>query len=109
MLTCIPYWYNVEDMHVITKSALVEFWKKHASTRNSLEAWHRVIKNRNFKNFSELRLTFGSVDFVGGLTIFNVGGNNVRVIASIHYNRKKVYIRQVLTHVEYDSGDWKKK
>jgi mRNA-degrading endonuclease HigB of HigAB toxin-antitoxin module len=37
----------------------------------------------------------------------NIGGNRVRLIAAIHYNRKRVYIRAVLTHTEYDEGRWK--
>ncbi|WP_370566955.1 type II toxin-antitoxin system HigB family toxin [Dolichospermum sp. LEGE 00246] len=36
------------------------------------------------------------------MTVFNIGGNKVRLIAAIHYNRKKIYIRAVLTHPEYD-------
>jgi mRNA-degrading endonuclease HigB of HigAB toxin-antitoxin module len=39
----------------------------------------------------------------------NICGNNVRLIAAIHYNRRKVYIRAVLTHAEYDAGKWKGK
>jgi mRNA-degrading endonuclease HigB of HigAB toxin-antitoxin module len=44
---------------------------------------------------------------VGKLTIFNVAGNKVRLIAAIHYNRERIYIRAVLTHEEYDRGKWK--
>ena len=58
---------------------------------------------------SSLRATFASADYVGGLTVFNIGGNKYRLIASIHYNRKKVFIRAVLTHPEYDRGNWKQK
>jgi HigB_toxin, RelE-like toxic component of a toxin-antitoxin system len=50
---------------------------------------------------------FPSADQVGKLTVFNIGGNKVRLIAAIHYNRHKVYIRAVLTHSEYDEGKWK--
>jgi len=41
------------------------------------------------------------------LTVFNIGGNKARLIAAIHYNRGKVYIRAVLTHAEYDKNKWK--
>jgi len=51
---------------------------------------------------------FPTADQVGKLTVFNVGGNKVRLIAAIHYNRKRIYIRWVLTHREYDQGRWKK-
>ena len=48
-----------------------------------------------------------TADQVGKLTVFNVGGNKVRVVAAIHYNRKRIYIRAVLIHDEYDRGNWK--
>jgi len=41
------------------------------------------------------------------LTVFNIGGNAARLIAAIHYNRKRIYIRAILTHEEYDDGRWK--
>lgn len=44
---------------------------------------------------------------LGKLTVFNIGGNKYRLIAAIHFNRQKVYVRNVLTHKEYDQGDWK--
>jgi mRNA interferase HigB len=50
---------------------------------------------------------FSSADQVGKLTVFNIGGNRVRLIAAIHYNRRKIYIRAVLTHAEYDEPRWK--
>jgi mRNA interferase HigB len=60
-----------------------------------------------FSNFAGLRETFPFADRVGKLTVFNIGGNNIRLIAAIHYNRKKIYIRAVLTHNEYDEQRWK--
>ena len=66
------------------------------------------LPKTDFANVSELRSSFSnSVDSVGNKTVFNIGGNKYRLIASIHFNRKKVYIRRILTHVEYDKGDWK--
>ena len=50
---------------------------------------------------------FASADQVGKMTVFNIGGNKIRLIAAIHYNRKKVYVRAVLTHGDYDLGKWK--
>ena len=47
---------------------------------------------------------FPSADQVGRLTVFNIGGNKVRLVAALHYNRRKIYIRAVLTHSEYDEG-----
>ena len=67
----------------------------------------RQHEKGTFSNFAELRAVFPSADRVGKLTVFNIGGNKVRLIAAIHYNRKKIYIRAVLTHAEYDEGRWR--
>jgi len=95
-------------MHVIAKPALVEFWKKHPDAEGPIQAWHRVMETENFSDFNDLRKTFASADYVGGLTVFDIGGNKYRLIAAIHYNRRKVYVRAVLTHAEYDRGRWKR-
>ncbi|WP_199303867.1 type II toxin-antitoxin system HigB family toxin [Nodosilinea sp. FACHB-131] len=64
-------------------------------------------KRITFANFAELRRLIPSADQVGKLTVFNIGGNKARLVAAIHYNRSKVYIRAILTHAEYDEGRWK--
>jgi mRNA interferase HigB len=94
-------------MHVITRKRLNEFALKHPDTRTALANWYRLIKGSNFASFIELRKVFPSAYQVGRFTVFNIGGNKVRLIAAIHYNRKRVYIRAVLTHSEYDEGGWK--
>lgn len=94
-------------MHIITRKRLNEFATKHPDTTTALQHWYRLIKDRSFNSFAELRLIFPSADRVDNLTVFNIGGNKVRLIAAIHYNRQKVYIRAVLTHDEYDRGNWK--
>lgn len=94
-------------MHVITRKRLNEFAAEHAEAKSSLAHWYQLIRRANFANFAELRTVFPAADQVGKLTVFNVGGNKVRLIAAIHYNRRKVYVRAVLTHTEYDEQRWK--
>jgi mRNA interferase HigB len=96
-------------MHVIAKPALVAFWKKYPDAEGTLQAWHALMEREVYADFNDLRRTFASADYVDGLTVFNIGGNKYRVIASIHYNRRKVYIRHVLTHAEYDRDSWKRR
>lgn len=93
-------------MHLITRKRLNEFADKYPETKTALAHWYSLAKQNNFSNFAELRATFSSADQVGRLTVFNIGGNKVRLIAAIHYNRRKIYIRAVLTHAEYDDGKW---
>jgi mRNA interferase HigB len=94
-------------MHVITRKRLNEFADRHPETRTALADWYRLIKGNSFSSFAQLRSIFPSADRVGKLTVFNIAGNKVRLIAAIHYNRKRVYIRVVLTHKEYDENKWK--
>lgn len=94
-------------MHVISRKALREFWERHPDSEASLARWFKIIGRQEFGSFAELRATFPSADRVGNLIVFNIGGNNYRLIASIHFNRAKVYIRHVLTHAEYDRGVWR--
>ena len=96
-------------MHVITRKRLLEFAAKHPECGTALESWYRIVKHTRFNSFAELRQTFPSADQVGNLTVFNIGGNKARLIAAIHYNTSRIYIRQVLTHKDYDRGTWKEK
>ena len=96
-------------MHVLAKPALIAFREKHPDAESALQAWYRTMEGEDFADLGDLRATFASADYVGGLTVFNIGGNKYRLVAVIHYNRRKVFIRSVLTHAEYDRGIWKHK
>ena len=95
-------------MHVISRKRLIEFAKKHPDCSSALESWYRIVKRTDFDSFVELRQTFPNADQVDKLTVFHIGGNKARLIAAIHYNRHRVYIRHILTHKEYDRGNWRK-
>ncbi len=95
-------------MHIITRKRLLEFANKHPDCSTALESWYRIVKRTEFNSFNELRQTFPSADQVGNLTVFNIGGNKARLIAAIHYNTQRIYIRHILTHKEYDRGAWRK-
>ena len=94
-------------MHVITRKRLNEFAEKYPDTENALARWYQLVKSGTFNAFVALRSEFPSADQVDNLTGFNIGGNKVRLIAAIHYNRQKLYIRAVLTHAEYDQEKWR--
>lgn len=94
-------------MHVISRKKLNEFAHLHPDALPSLAHWYQLIKRNQFMTFEELRASFPSADRVGKLTVFNIGGNRVRLIAAIHYNRQKVFVRSVLTHREYNEERWK--
>jgi mRNA interferase HigB len=93
-------------VHIISRKALRVFAQRHPDSRTALDAWFRIVKINEFANFVDLRRVFPHADLVGDLVVFNIGGNKYRLIASIHFNRQKVYIRHVLTHEEYNRGAW---
>lgn len=95
-------------MHIITRKRLLDFSEKHPNTEIALDTWYRIVKKSDIANFSELREIFPSADKVDNLTVFNISGNNVRLITAIHFNTQCIYIRHVLTHNEYDKEKWKK-
>lgn len=94
-------------MHVISRKALRQFWEKYPDSETTLIRWVKIMNLASFQTFDELRSLFPSADLVGDLIVFNIGGNKYRLITSIHFNRQKVYIRYILTHSEYDKGQWK--
>lgn len=93
-------------MHVISKKPLEAFWLKHPTARVPLEAWHRLVGLSVFEDFLEIKKTFNSADYVPPFLVFDIAGNNFRVICVPHFNRQKLYIRGVYTHTEY--GRWSK-
>ena len=94
-------------MHVISKKRLIEFWTRHPDSRKPLVAWLKIVRTSRYRSWHELKATFPRADRVEGRVVFDIGGNKYRLIAVIHFNRFKVYVRQVLTHGEYDKGGWK--
>jgi mRNA interferase HigB len=94
-------------MRIISRKALNAFAGKHPAARAALADWYAKMKAVSFQSLVEVRAVFPTADPVGKLTVFNVGGNKVRLVTAIHYNRGRVYIRAVLTHAEYDEDTWK--
>ncbi|HRJ40545.1 MAG: type II toxin-antitoxin system HigB family toxin [Caldilineaceae bacterium] len=94
-------------MHIISRKRLREFWEDNPDSTTSLQRWYKIVSRSNFDNFQAIRHTFPSADLVGELVVFNIGGNKYRLIASVHFNRQKLYVRHVLTHSAYDRGEWK--
>ncbi len=94
-------------MHVISRKALRQFWERHPDSKTALTRWFKIVQQTEFRSFAELRAAFPTADKVDEWIVFNIGGNKYRLIASVHFNREKVYIRHVLTHAEYDRGGWK--
>ena len=95
-------------MHVISQKRIREAIAWFPQHERALLSWYRLIKLSTFGDFATLRSTFPGVDKVGKLFVFNVAGNHLRIVAAVHFNRGKVYIRNILPHSEYDEGKWRR-
>ncbi len=89
-------------MRVISKKKLRAYYSANVQSEIPLTEWYYKIEAASPKNLIELRTLFNSIDPVHGYTIFNIGGNNYRLITSIHYNTQICYVRSIWTHAEYD-------
>ena len=95
-------------MHVISPKMLREFWAVHPEARTPLNLWYKRTAAAEWSSFEDVKADFGlRADRYKKYVIFDIGGNKYRVIAALHYDRGRVYIRHVLTHAEYDRNRWK--
>ncbi len=94
-------------MHVISEKLGRDYWERHPDTETALRAWFRLVAHSHWDTPADMLAVCSSASQVGKFTVFNIGGNKCRLIAAIHYNRQKIYVRAVLTHAEYDTGAWK--
>jgi len=94
-------------VRIVSKRWIREFGTRFPKATEPLNHWANAVQTAGWKNPGALKADFGSADFVGDLTVFNVGGNKYRLIAFVHYLRRIVSIKHILTHEEYDEGEWK--
>ena len=92
---------------MITKRAILRFGKKHPDARVPLMNWYRITRRANWRNLTGVRVDFAHADVVGRRTVFNIHGNAYRLIARLNYQTRRVFVLYILTHTEYNKGDWK--
>jgi mRNA interferase HigB len=95
-------------MDVIGHTKLQEFWGRHAPAKSPLEQWCQAVESVDWEHFADVRKTYPSADRVGRCYIFNIGGNKYRLVVSIDFQTRRVYVREVLTHTDYDRNKWRK-
>lgn len=95
-------------MHVISRKKLLEAAERHPSLGAPLDAWFRIAKRAEWRSLDDVRQTLPSADGVGAYTVFNIKGNKYRLITEINYSGGRIYIRHVLSHIEYGRGAWKR-
>ena len=91
-------------MVIISHKAIREFTTIHPELSTALDRWYDITEKSDWKGFNDIKEQFNSVDAVGdGLFVFNIKGNDCRLIVRIIFKTRTVFIRFVGTHKEYDS------
>ena len=96
--------------HVLSWRKFREFLEshpEHSAAGPTFDRWYKLVRQTQFRSFSDVRKLFPGADQVGHRIVFNLGGNKFRVIAEVRYEHAEILIRHVLTHKEYDQGKWK--
>src|SRR5436190_12933033 len=99
-------------MRIIKPARLREFAATFPQAASALERWLKLVESANWASLVDIRRVFRSADEVkvaSGrvVVIFNIKGNDLRLITAIHYNRRKVFVMLLLTHAEYSRNRWK--
>lgn len=94
-------------MQVIAKRTLKQFWERYPKAESPLKNWYQVVDKANWNTPADVKRMFGTtVDFVGdNRLIFDIGGNKYRLVVHVAYAFKRVLIKFVGTHAEYDVID----
>ncbi len=99
-------------MRLIKRSTLTDYATRFPTARQPLDDWARLVLAGAWRNLVETRWMFPHSDQVKvksgkTVTLFNVCGNDFRLITAIHYDRQKVFVLNFLTHAEYSRNLWK--
>jgi mRNA interferase HigB len=98
---------KIQAVHVISRKSLKEVVTQHADLEAPLETWYRIAKKARWKSLTDVRKTYSHADAVGEYTVFNIKGNEYRLIVKIEYEFGMIFIREILTHAEYNKDRWK--
>ena len=94
-------------MRVVNTGVIDKAIKVHGDLSGPLAAWLKIAKNETWAGLNDIRKTWPKTDEYDGKFIFNIKGNNYRLIATINFKSQTLFVEHVLTHAEYDKGGWK--
>jgi mRNA interferase HigB len=93
-------------MHVIARRVLVDFSTAHPDAKASLKAWFREAEAARWATSQEVKAQYGSASIIDSeRVVFNICGNDYRLVVRINYQSGAVFIRFIGSHSEYDHID----
>ncbi len=93
-------------MHIIKKKTLEDYYHKHVAAEKDLDAWFYEVKHARWKTPADIKARYSSASFLSdNRVVFNIHGNDYRLLTRINYESETVFIKFVGTHSEYDRCD----
>jgi mRNA interferase HigB len=91
-------------MRVVAIKCLRDFWAKHPDAEQPLKAWHEEASKANWRTPQDIKDRYATASFLRNKrVVFNVKGNDYRLVVSVAYRFDAVYVKFVGTHVQYDA------
>ena len=100
--------HKLKYIRIIARSKIIDYYTDNPDAEVALEEWYHKTKRAEWTCFADMKKTFNSVDNVGNQHyVFNIRGNNYRLVVVIKFTIKTVLIRFIGTHADYDKLDVK--
>jgi mRNA interferase HigB len=93
-------------MRIYAKSTLREFWEEHADAQAALKTWYAVVRIAEWKSPADVKKRYPEASILpNNRVVFNIKGNDYRLVAAVHYDMQRVFVRFVGPHKDYDRID----
>lgn len=98
---------NQKQMHLISIRNLRKDAAQYPDVKNQIDSWNATVKQAEWQNLEDVRKIYRDAEAVGNFTVFNIKGNEYRLIVGISYEEQTIFYKYFLTHAEYDKDKWK--
>ena len=94
-------------MHLISIRNLRNDAAKYPDVKNQIDSWKETVNKAEWQNLQDVRKIYRDAEAVGNFTVFNIKGNEYRLIVGINYEAQTILYKYFLTHAEYNKNKWK--
>ena len=95
-------------MNVVGKRGLRNLTARHPEAETEALDWYRIAVSADWSCFADVRATFPRADLIGEVLVFDLGNNRYRLITTVFFGAREIYVKALLNHKEYDREEWKK-
>jgi mRNA interferase HigB len=99
---------NITVVNVVTKAGLRRLIREHPQAEDELLVWYKAARHAAWTNLADVRTAFPKADLVGKVLVFNVLHNDLRLIVVAAFPYQRLFVKELLTHKEYDRKEWMK-